>query len=76
VADQERLIGERDQAMMESSEGSSVEQARLNQLMQDKDSLLTQQQALQTDNDRVSHLEKRGVLIDSLCKQKSKGVHL
>ena len=54
MAEQERLIGERDQAMMESSEGSSAEQARLNQLMQERDSLLTQQQALQTDNDRVS----------------------
>ncbi len=47
-------MSERDQAMTESSKGSSTEQMRLNQLMQERDSLLAQQQALQTDNDRVS----------------------
>jgi len=54
MADHERLMNERDEAMTESSKGSSAEQARLNQLMQERDSLLAQQQVLQTDNDRVS----------------------
>ena len=53
TADQERLIGERDQAMVDSSRDASAEQLRLNQLMQERETLLAQHQALQTDNDRV-----------------------